>query len=94
MQPDTEQLMKKLHTSLCPDKLEAEIRDKFLELEENYLQLLKERDVYITVIAECRDVFPTPKIMTTLDSYYVEAMADPLAVPEYVRMCAAINNKG
>lgn len=33
MQPDTEQLMKKLHASLCPNKLEAEIRDKFLALE-------------------------------------------------------------
>lgn len=33
MNTDTEQLMKKLHASLCPNKLEAEIRDKFMALE-------------------------------------------------------------
>lgn len=42
MQPDTEQLMKKLHASLCPDKLEVEIRDKFLALEAEVFALTSE----------------------------------------------------
>ncbi len=93
MQPDTEQLMKKLHASLCPDKLEAEIRAKFMALEAQIEQNLKERDAYATALAACRDVFPAPKPLSTLDSYYVGAMSEPLAVPEYVTMCVSEGSK-
>lgn len=105
MQPDTEQLMKKLHASLCPNKLEAEIRDKFLALEaeiermkQTYVtkaweSLEAERDELVTALAECRDAFPAPKPFGTLDSYYVGAMSDPLAVPEYIGMCVTAGSK-
>ncbi len=39
MNTDTEQLMKRLHSSLCPDELEAEIRAKFKELEDEIERL-------------------------------------------------------
>lgn len=114
MQPDTEELMKKLHASLCPDKLEAEIRDKFMVLEAEIERLntlytnstesheetvgramlaeMYQRN-YATALAECRDAFPAPKPFGTLDSYYVGAMSDPLAVPEYIGMCVTAGSK-
>lgn len=39
----------------------------------------------ITALAECRDAFPVPAPGSELDGYYVSAIADPLAVPEFVR---------
>lgn len=51
--------------------------------------LQAENGKLITALAACRDAFPVPKPNTTLDGYYTSAMADPLAVPEYVGMCVA-----
>jgi len=136
---NTEQLMKKLHASLCPDKLEAEIRAKFMELEaeiqrlgrlsvENIMvdivpgedgggheifaksvsdvvALLSDMvqraeyyagesstahshiDQYVTALAECRDAFPVPTAGSRMDDWYCSAMADPLEIPEYVKIC-------
>jgi len=43
----------------------------------------------ITALAACRDAFPVPDAGSRLDDWYCSAMADPLAVPEYVGMCVA-----
>jgi hypothetical protein len=50
-------------------------------------QCLKERDAYATALAACRDAFPAPTPESELDGWYVGAIADPLAVPEYVKAC-------
>lgn len=39
----------------------------------------------ITALAACRDAFPAPAKGSELDGWYVGAIADPLAVPEYVK---------
>jgi hypothetical protein len=44
----------------------------------------------IAALAACRDVFPAPDPDSELDGWHVGAIADPLAVPEYVRACAEV----
>lgn len=41
-------------------------------------------DGLIAALAKCSDAFPAPVPGSELDGYYVGAIADPLAVPEYV----------
>lgn len=49
MNTDTEQLMKKLHASLCPDKLEVEIRAKFVEMQAEIERLSDEVEMHARV---------------------------------------------
>jgi len=41
----------------------------------------------ITALAVCRGAFPVPYADSRLYDWYVGAMADPLAVPDYVKAC-------
>lgn len=51
--------------------------------------LQAENSKLIVALAACRDAFPTPDQGSELDGWYVGAMADPLAVPDYIKACAA-----
>ncbi|PND34570.1 hypothetical protein C1I89_10345 [Achromobacter pulmonis] len=51
-----------------------------------------EADGLIDALGQCRDAFPIPdKVGSKLDLLWQEAMSDPTAVPEYVKLCAALS---
>lgn len=51
-----------------------------------------EADDLIEALGKCRDAFPIPdKVGSKLDLLWQEAMSDPTAVPEYVKLCAALS---
>ncbi len=60
---------------------------QFVKAEREALQA--ENEKLIAALDACRDAFPVPEPYTTLDGYYTSAMAEPLAVPDYVGMCVA-----
>lgn len=91
MKPDTEQLMKKLHASLCPDKLEAEIRDKLLALEAEIERFKEDTELLNFLENEHFDnVFPLGKTW-----YSRLAYGQPYKKHTTLRSAinAAINNK-
>ncbi|WP_258127492.1 hypothetical protein [Achromobacter anxifer] len=51
-----------------------------------------EADDLIDALGQCRDAFPIPdKVGSKLDLLWQEAMSDPTAVSEYVKLCAALS---
>ena len=49
--------------------------------------LEKQRDKLLTAIGECRDAMPSTSVRVN------DAIADPLAVPDYVRACVAVHTE-